>query len=205
MKLKCLIFDFDGTIADTYDIVFEILREIFHRRGVKVPKDRKEPRSMGAREKMREYKVSRKSIVLLTRACRRHLKKKMKTVKTFPRLKNILKKLKKKYRLGMVTSNSRENVEIFLKNNGLNEVFDFIETGNPLFGKHRRLRKAIKKQGYKKSEVIYVGDETRDIKAAKKVGIKIVAVGWGYESMSCLNKGKPNHLITKPERLLKIV
>ena len=205
MKLKCLIFDFDGTIADTYSIIFEIISEIFHKRGVKIPKDRKEPRSMGAREKMRKYKISRRTVVLLTRVCRRHLKKKIKTVKTFPRLKNVLKKLKKKYRLGIVTSNSKNNVKIFLKNNGLNEVFDFIETGNPLFGKHRRLKKAVKRHGYKKSEVIYVGDETRDIKAAKKVGVKIVAVSWGYESISCLNKGKPNYLITKPERLLKIV
>ena len=187
--MKCLIFDFDGTIADTYDIVFEIIREIFHKRGVKIPKDRKKSRSMGTREKLKKYKISRRSIVLLTRVCRRHLKKKIKTVKTFPRLKSVLKKLKKKYRLGIVTSNSKDNVKIFLKNNGLNGVFDFIETGNPLFGKHRRLKKAIKKHEYKKSEVIYVGDETRDIKAAKKVGVKIVAVSWGYESMSCLNKG----------------
>ncbi len=203
--MKCLIFDFDGTIADTYNIVFEIISEIFHKRGVKIPKDRKKPRSMGAREKLKKYKIPRRGVILLTRVCRRHLKKKIRAVKTFPRLKSVLKKLKKKYRLGIVTSNSKDNVEIFLKNNGLNEVFDFIETGNPLFGKHRRLKKAIKKHGYKKFEVIYIGDETRDIKAAKKVGVKIVAVSWGYESRPCLNKGKPDYLITKPERLLKIV
>ena len=60
------------------------------------------------------------------------------------------------------------------------------------------------KQALHPSNVLYVGDEVRDIEAAKKAGIRIAAVTWGYNSKKALEAYKPDYLVTKPEELLQI-
>lgn len=54
-------------------------------------------------------------------------------------------------------------------------------------------------------EVIYVGDETRDVEAAKKVGVKVIAVTWGINSEKILRKQNPDYLIVKPKELIEVL
>jgi phosphoglycolate phosphatase len=185
--MKCLIFD------------------VFKKRGIKIPKDINELRSLGAREILKKYNISIIDAASLTREYRKRLNKRINDIILFPGLGIVLKKLKKKHTLCILTSNSRENVNVFLENNRLRDTFSFIETGNPLFGKHRRLKNFIKKHGYDEPDVAYVGDEVRDIEAAKKTGIKIIAVSWGYNSRVRLKKENPDYLIAEPIQLLRIL
>jgi phosphoglycolate phosphatase len=55
------------------------------------------------------------------------------------------------------------------------------------------------------SHVIYIGDETRDIIAAQKAGIRSVAVTWGYNSHKALKAHHPDHLIHSPQALLQLL
>jgi phosphoglycolate phosphatase-like HAD superfamily hydrolase len=54
-------------------------------------------------------------------------------------------------------------------------------------------------------EVIYVGDETRDIHAAQKSNILMISVGWGFNSPTILAKHKPDFLVYHPIELVKII
>jgi phosphoglycolate phosphatase-like HAD superfamily hydrolase len=54
-------------------------------------------------------------------------------------------------------------------------------------------------------EVIYVGDETRDIEASKKINIKVIAVSWGFNSGEVLAKHNPDFLIHKPSELIEVL
>ncbi len=49
-----------------------------------------------------------------------------------------------------------------------------------------------------------MGDETRDIEAAKKSKIKIVAVTWGFNSSNVLAQHQPDFLIDIPQQLTEI-
>ena len=121
--------------------------------------------------------------------------------KTFPGLGLALKKLKKKgFKLGILTSNSKDNVGFFLKHNRL-ELFDFIYSGADLFGKDKTIKKMIKNQNLDRKNVVYFGDEVRDIEACQKAGVKIVAVGWGMNSPLALKSANPEQLITSPKDL----
>ena len=106
--------------------------------------------------------------------------------------------------MGILTSTSEENVRKFLKKNKL-ELFDFIYSGSSIFGKHKVMKSLLKKQKLKRKEVIYVGDETRDIEAAKKAKVKIISVTWGFNTKQILKKQKPDFLIDKPKELMKIL
>jgi phosphoglycolate phosphatase-like HAD superfamily hydrolase len=50
-------------------------------------------------------------------------------------------------------------------------------------------------------EIVYVGDETRDINSAKKSGVKAIAVGWGFNSPEILSKHNPDYLAVQPQEL----
>jgi HAD superfamily hydrolase (TIGR01549 family) len=203
--VKCLIFDFDGTLADTYRLALDALKAAVKKRGMQLPEDVESFRDMSLKDILRKYNVSWKDQLLFAREYRKGLEKRMDEVKTFLGMKETLVKLSKKYRLGVLTSNSVGNVKRFLNNNGLESLFDFVESGIPMLGKHRRLKRAANKHGYKNSEVIYVADEARDIEAAKKAGIGIVAVSWGFNSESCLRRYGVNDVVTAPEQLLELL
>jgi len=53
-----------------------------------------------------------------------------------------------------------------------------------------------------KNNVIYVGDETRDIRSARKSQIPIVAVTWGFNATEILSQHQPDYLVDHPSELL---
>ena len=59
------------------------------------------------------------------------------------------------YRLGIVTSNSRHNVEVFLRLQKLNHLFEFIYGGQVLSGKTSRLKKPIELNQFNSQQLIY--------------------------------------------------
>jgi len=132
--------------------------------------------------------------------------KEVTSCKPFSGLVEALKTLKEKgFSLGILTSNFQKNVELFLKKNNL-EIFDFIYSDNSpfLLGKGDKLKKLIEKNHWRQDEVVYVGDETRDVEAAKKAGVKIISVSWGFNSKKILQKQQPDFLINKPEELKEL-
>jgi len=104
---------------------------------------------------------------------------------------------------GILSSNSSNNVTEFLNNHDLN-FFDFISASSRIWGKNINLKKLLLSHGFNMDEVVYVGDEVRDIIAAKKVGIRVAAVTWGYNSKKALRSQKPDYLISSPEELLNL-
>ena len=91
----------------------------------------------------------------------------------------------------------------FLENNQL-ELFDFIHTTSKIWSKNRSLKTLIHDNQLKLSEVIYIGDETRDIVAAQKAGIRCVAVTWGFNSRKALEAHRPDYLIHSPQELFRL-
>jgi phosphoglycolate phosphatase len=67
-----------------------------------------------------------------------------------------------------------------------------------LFGKDRLLRH-IQALGHER--LIYVGDETRDIEAAKRAGAKSIAVAWGYNNAAILKRHNPDKLVFEPSEI----
>ncbi|RYD47438.1 MAG: carotenoid oxygenase, partial [Verrucomicrobiaceae bacterium] len=85
------------------------------------------------------------------------------------------------------------------------EHFDFISSTSRLTGKSAHLRAIRKTFSLHAEEMLYVGDEIRDIKASKKAGIDMAAVTWGFNSSESLTAESPAHLINSPAELLKLV
>jgi len=202
---KTIVFDFDGTIADTFDISIEIYnKEIAPR--FKLKRVTKEEVAYLRKEKsqieiLKKYKVPFWKLPFIVLSARRELNRRINEVEPQKDMIKLIKTLKDKgYSLGILSSNSKRNINIFLKNHGLNQCFDFIVTSKHIFGKHKAMNRISKKQDF-----LYVGDENRDIEAAKKAGVVSVAVTWGFNKKGAMERHNPDHIIDKPAQLLDIV
>jgi phosphoglycolate phosphatase-like HAD superfamily hydrolase len=78
-----------------------------------------------------------------------------------------------------------------------------VGSGLALFGKGRVIQRLLRRHHLNPEDVIYVGDETKDIEAARKIGIKVISVSWGYNSSQALAAEHPDFLIYRPEELLQ--
>lgn len=208
MTIKAIIFDFDGTIGDTYQAVVDITNGLSSEFGYK-PLDRETSlllKNLSSKEIIKKSEVSFFKLPFLVKRIQTEMGKQIEHLEPITGIPEVLKELKKQnYILGIITSNAENNVMAFLQKQELAHLFDFIYSGATLFGKHRVINKVTKRYHLAKKEVIYVGDETRDIRSAKKSKVAVIAVGWGFQSESILRKHQPTFFAQKPSDILDAV
>lgn len=205
--IKAIIFDFDGTIADTLHLNIPIVNKLSKKYNYKQVKSSevKWLRDKKPKEILKHLNVSLLKVPRLVIDVRRILNTKIAKAKPSADLRVVLLHLKRLgIKTGILTSNSKENAVKFLRKNHL-DLFDFVHSGIGVFGKHVEIKRLIKKSNLEKYEAIYVGDEVRDVEACKKAGVKVIAVCWGYNSKKALKKEKPDFIIDKPEEILRIL
>ncbi len=206
MKYKYVFFDFDGTLADTEGVnfvIYQSLAEKYNLRNITID-ELGHIKKMSARELMAYVELKKRYLPFLLKRGKSLLKQDIKNVEPCkPDLINIIKQLKNMGIItAIITTNSRYNVQMFLNEHNAN-IFDFIESSS-MFGKETKMRKIIKKNKIRLEDVLYVGDEIRDIHAAKKTGIDIASVAWGYNTVESLKKNKPEYIIYEPFQLMDI-
>lgn len=202
--IKTLIFDFDGTIADSISTGLEIANELADEFKYKKVDKSQLPfyRGMSSREIIREMGISYFKLPFLVKRLRKAMKERIGELRPVEGIQQELGSLEKKgFTMGILTSNSKENVIQFLTNNGWEEYFQFIHSGVKLFQKSKAIRSILQKRGLNKSQVMLIGDESRDIEAARKCGITITAVSWGFHTHDLLKSCKPDFLISKPSEI----
>ncbi len=205
--VKHIIFDFDGTIADSRAIGLQIVNMLakkYHYQEFSMA-ELQSYNNIPIKERLKKigvplYKIPQMSVDGLVQ-----YKRLMHSLQAYDGIREILDGLKDEgMYLAIISSNSVENIKEFLRENNL-DVFDNIFSVSNLFGKHRSIARYLKGSGLAAGEVIYIGDELRDIEASKKTGVKIIAVVWGFDARELLISGNPDYLADKPEDILRIV
>jgi phosphoglycolate phosphatase len=131
---------------------------------------------------------------------KRRLQQRIDEIQMLPGFADLLQSLSTRYQLGVVTSNAQKNVSRFLRDHDA-AVIDFIYADTRLSGKARVLKKVLKKECLQPTRTLYIGDEIRDIKAAKVAGIAVIAVTWGYNTREVLVQHHPDHVVDTLEQL----
>ena len=207
MRIKTVIFDFDGTIADTFSTIIRLFN--LHAKefglGKLTVSEVERLRSLGLREILYKYKLQLFKLPFIAKKIRDELGRKITNIRTFPNIQQVLLKIKQKdLQLGILSSNSKANIEKLLRAKSM-MVFDFIHSESNLLAKGQALKSLLKKYRLKNNEVVYIGDEVRDIEAAKENGVQVISVIWGFNKKEILKKSKPEYLIEKPQDILKII
>ena len=205
MIYKAIIFDFDGTIADTMEEGRRIFNAIAPDQGIKTiaKEDMEGFRGYSINEFIAHMGISKLKLPVFIARGTMMMRKSIGGLPLIEGMEDVLKKLRPEVQhFGILTSNAVENVEVFLESHGIRGLFDFIWSTSKLTGKSRYLLSAKKQYQLKAEEILYVGDEVRDLKAAKKAGVGSLGVTWGFNSRAALEAEQPDHLLDTPAELL---
>lgn len=204
--MRLIIFDFDGTLADSLGIFIEATNRL--------AKDfRYEPltatqvellRKLGIQEVAQELGIPKWRSICYLQRFRQELTRSIDDLTLVEGIEAALHNLKAEgYRLGIVTANSRRNVKHVLQKYQIDHLFEFIYGGQILSGKSRTLKRLARLNANNTKELVYVGDEINDIKATKKVGLTSIAVSWGFNDRTVLAEQEPEFLLDYPDQILE--
>ncbi len=204
-----LLFDFDGTLADSLPVLVNLIKKLAPEFNYKLPQPTseiiEELRDIPLDTIIKKLNISIFALPLLIKRIKDELNQQSKTLQPIPGIPDVLKQLNNKgYKLGILTSNSYESVKKFLHNNGL-DFCDAVYSDIGIFGKHTALNHFLTYYKLSPQDIVYIGDEVRDIKAAQKTGIRIIAVSWGFNGPSLLQAAHPDFLVSTPSQLLEVI
>lgn len=201
-----MIFDFDGTIADSFSSFFVIWNRLAKECNfrVVVPEEIETFRGKKSQDVVRSLNIPLLKLPFVLQRARKEFGEIMPEIPLVSGMKETLVGLREQdVQLGLITSNASENVQAFLKENEL-DCFDILSASSGLWGKARRIQKMVSNHGLDRNHVLYIGDETRDIEAAHKAGVRVAAVTWGYNNAEMLKRFSPDYLVSRPHELLSL-
>lgn len=203
--MSSIIIDFDGTVADSLPLVLDLFYKWSGR-----PEFSKSEierfRGMHVKEVLAEMRVPIWKVPGILVKHRGEFGRRIGEVSAFTGIAAALKQLHDKgHRIHIMSTNSTQNVQKFIKAQQLEKIFDSVNGNVGVFGKTSALRLIIKRYKIGKNDCYSVGDEVRDIEAAKKAGVKSIAVSWGYNSETILKTHKPDYLIHNPSELVELL
>ncbi|MBM3893357.1 HAD-IA family hydrolase [Candidatus Dependentiae bacterium] len=204
---KWVIFDFDGTIADTLPVMMMVVNELQPAYGYKsVRQEEIEAlRTMTAKELIEQrLGLSWWQLPLLQYRFRKAVQKHLPAIQLNAGMEDVLHSLKDSgYKVGVISSNSTQFITNFFKKHKL-PLFDDISEAS-IFGKAAVIGRFVKRNGIRKQNAVYIGDETRDIEASRKAKIPCIAVGWGGNSAALLLEYQPNVLVHDAGHLMSAI
>ena len=205
-EICSVVLDFDGTVANTLPETMRILNRLapvynFNRITMG---EIGALRDMTTGQMIRHLNVSRLRVPQVIAETRRLLGLRVARVPPNDGMPEAVRALRRRvYPLGILTSNSLANVASFLAANNL-DCFDFVSVVPGLSGKTRNLRAIMRTFSLHPSEILFVGDELRDLTAAKKARVRFAAVTWGFNSPRVLASHAPEFLLHHPGELVAL-
>lgn len=200
-KAPVLMFDFDGVIADSREIYFEVFTRICTEKGFDKLNSRE------AFSRLMEGNVFRE---LLKAGFPIHRLKKLadeykpqldaanERIPPYPDMVALLNALAEAYPVYVITANQTEMVQRFLQRHGIDGIRAVIG-GDQEVSKVKRIR-SVKKR-YKERTAFYIGDTKGDMREARRAKAVAVGVTWGWHSAGKLAEGRPHHVLAAPDEL----
>lgn len=197
-KYKLAIFDLDGTLADSFPwflrVVNDVARE-FDFRPVG-PDDIETLRRMGSREIISFLGVPLWKVPMIATRMRAMKRSHLKDIALFDGAPAMLRSLHDaSVTLALVSSDSESNARLQLGPDNA-ALFQHFDCGAALFGKTAKFSRLVKRMGIRPTEALAIGDEVRDLEAARSAGIAFGAVAWGYAAPDTLQSHKPDEFFT---------
>lgn len=184
IKKSVVVFDFDGTLADSFPLICTCFLNILPKYGIAditKPEDLGKyygPSELGMLKNIfNDYGKAEKAFKDYLKEYERLHKEYLPSL--YPGMLDLLKELRTRrtLRLALVTGRAKESLEISMNMLGLNHIFEDVESGSPKgVVKPELMKNLFKNLGVDRNECIYIGDSTNDVKSMNSVGVSIISV-----------------------------
>ena len=201
-RYRLAIFDFDGTLADSLPWFRASFQDMITRFDLAPvgPDEIEGLRMMTGRQIMARLNVPAWRLPAIVSDMRKRKLAAASEISLFDGVEQMLSALQ---HLGIssaiVSSDSEESVRRVL--GPIASLISRFDCGAALFGKHRKFRRVARRLGAKPADTICIGDELRDIEAARTAGMDSGAVAWGYAFPAALRSARPTHFFGTIEEL----
>jgi phosphoglycolate phosphatase len=202
LKYKLIAFDFDGTLADSFPFFIEVFGMLADAHGfARIDHaDIDRLRGYDAKALMRHVGLPLWKFPQVATHFKRLMAADIARIKLFDGMAEALQQLAAAgIELAVVSSNSVDNVRSVLGAEAA--LITHFECGVDLFGKRHKLRHLFKRSGLSQHKMLSIGDELRDLEAARAVSIPFGAVAWGYSRFDVLLAEAPEEAFSSVEEL----
>lgn len=184
MRYRLAIFDFDGTLADSFPFFISTFNRLAEQHAFKRihPEEVEVLRRYSPREMMAYLGMPAWKLPIVARSFTALMRQNRAAISLFDGVATTLAYLaERQVIVALVSSNAQDNVTQIL-GPSCRHIRHF-ECGASIFGKASRLRRVLQRAGVPPREAIYIGDQPTDYEAATAAGICFGAVSWGYGTM----------------------
>ena len=199
--IKAVLFDFDGTLADTNPLIIRTFKETFA--ALLPERVFTEAEILDCIGPTLEqtgdiyFPDDPEGFVEAYRAL--NLKYHDEMIEVYPGITQMLETLQEKgLKLAIVSSKKRDFVIRGLQQTNLFQFFDYMVAGDDVVNPKPHaepIDKVLVHYGLRPDECLMVGDNSHDVDAAKAAGVKGVAVGWAYKGIDYLKGLNPDYLV----------
>ena len=206
--MTLILFDFDGVLADTLDDLLQFGQEACNELGVShvaVKEDLSTLEVMSFANFGRQMEVPEPLIEEFVRKSLEKMANKKSSIATFPGLAEAVKDLSARYVLGIVTTNSTQNVKAFLIEHGLEDCIRVIYGVDLPGSKAQKISQARDQFAVSGETVFMIGDSASDMRAASEASAKSIGVSWGHQSVEMLISAKADFIVYSPKELTEIL
>jgi phosphoglycolate phosphatase len=207
MTYGLVIFDFDGTLADSAAWFIDALAEMAPRHGFRAPDaaEIEQLRGCSTREVLQRLGVAGWRLPLIATELRRRSASAGEAIALFDGVAEMIAALHHGGILcAIVSSNSEAHIKRVLGPTIAAQIGLFACDAS-LFGKAARFRRVIRAAGMSADRTLCVGDEMRDMDAARAVGAAAGAATWGYATRAALLGCTPAHMFDTPADITRAV
>jgi len=205
--IDTLIFDFDGTLAATEHSILSVYNEMAERYGfTHIPAEAmNDMRAKTWKDLLTHTGISLSKVPKLLKEGQKIIHSRMETqqpcLEEIPAILDDLRAIVPV--MGIISSNTKKNIKVFLSQHQIADM-DFL-ISSPLFSKADKIKRVLRKFRHDAQGALYVGDEVRDVVAARSAGIRVAAATWGFNSLPLLEAENPDYLLESFDELLALV
>lgn len=204
---KYIIFDFDGTLADSKETAVTAYNRLAERRGYRHLTEADIPimQKQNIAERCKYVGVKMFMIPFLAGEFYNDYRASMKEMELYQGTREMLLKIHDMgIKMAIISSNHSQIIQNFLDKEQVNCIDDII-CSKFIFAKHRMLKRFMKEHNLEKEDLIYVGDECRDINSCKKIGLKVIWVSWGFDLFQAAAASDPDYMVEEKQEILDIL
>ncbi|WP_100012426.1 HAD family hydrolase [Lentibacillus sediminis] len=209
--IKAIIFDFDGTLADTLPICYHAFQQVFKTFDKRELSDEEVKAMFGPSETgiIRENLRHKDKAAAIELFYKSYTENHEEFVKPNKQIADMIAGLKEKgFQVGIVTGKARRSLDISLEALGIDLPFDVVLTGDDVTEPKPHpegIKKALTILGVSSEEAMYLGDSDADIEAGKQSNVRTAGVQWLPEFQTSEFTVKPDAIFASVSEFLESI